>query len=186
MMIYCIHDDGLDFQRLDLMIDDIIEARPNDVSEDDVLDFCQANGGMAGWWPAPETSFIAESGDESDPIPDISKWIDASLVLSPKAHRLLGALLEQWGELLPVIISSEKFYIFNCITFSEVDLSLSEKEYFEGEEVGIRKIVFDETDVAEKLIFKTRFDSCVGIYCAERFKFLVEDLGLTGIEFTVV
>lgn len=182
-MIYCIQDDGFDFQRLDLMLDDVIDARPDDISEDDVLDFSQTNCRMVDWWPAPDTAFISESGGKSDPIPDISKWIDASLVLSPRAYRLLGATLEKWGELLPVIINGEKFYIFNCHTTGEVDLSQSEKEYFEGEEVGVKKIAFDSGDISEKLVFKTPFNSCIEIYCGDRFKSLVEEFALTGVQF---
>lgn len=182
-MIYCIQDDGFDFQRLDLMLDDVIDDRPDDISEDQVLDFCRTNCGMADWWPVPETAFISEGGSESDPMPDVSKWIDASLVLSPKAYRLLGATLEQWGELLPVRVSGERYYIFNCQTTGEVDHSQSEKEYFEGEEVGVKKVAFDAGDVSEKLVFKTPFNSCIEIYCGDRFKSLVEEFALTGVRF---
>jgi hypothetical protein len=185
-MIYCIQDDGFDFQRLDLMLDDVIEAKPVDVSEDDVLDFCQTNCRLASWWPNPDALFISQSDGEADSIPDISKWIDASLVLSPKAHRLLGATLEQWGDLLPVMVKGERYYIFNCQTTGEVDLSLSVKEYFEGEEIGVKKIVFNASDTSEKLLFKTPFNSCIEIYCGERFKSLVEEFSLTGIQFVPV
>lgn len=184
--MYSIQDDGFDFQRLDLMLDDVIDARPEDVSEDDVLDFCQTNIRMAAWWPAPETGFISEDGDHSSPIPDVSKWIDASLVLSPKAYRYLGDLLKSWGELLPVKVGEDTFYIFNCSTFGEVDESQSEREYYEGEEVGIKKIAFDADDVTNKLIFKTPFSSCIEIYCDERLSALVHEFELSGVVFAAV
>lgn len=185
-MIYCIQDDSFAFQQLDLMPDDVIDARPDDISEDDVLDFCQTNCRMAEWWPVPETVFISEGGNENNLIPDISKWIDSSFVLSPKAYRLLGATLEQWGELLPVIVNGERFYIFNCRRTGEIDLSQSEKEYFEGEDVGVKQIAFDYGDVSEKLVFKTPFNSCIQIYCGDRFRSLVEDFALTGVQFMPV
>lgn len=182
-MIYSIQDNGFDFQRLDLMLDDVIDYMPDDVSEDDVLDFCQTNCRLASWWPNLDTLFISQNDGEADSIPDISKWIDASLVLSPKAHRLLGATLEQWGELLAVMVKDERYYIFNCHTVGEVDLSLCEKEYFEGEEIGVKKIAFNESDVSEKLLFKTPFNSCIEIYCGERFKSFVAEFSLTGVKF---
>lgn len=185
-MIYSIQDDGFDFQRLDLMLDDVIDARSNDITEDDVLDFCQTNIGLAAWWPIPETQFISEDGDQGAPIPDVSKWIDASLVLSPKAYRYLGELLKSWGELLPVKVGDDTFYIFNCSTFGEVDDSQSEKEYYEGEEVGIKKIAFNANDVADKLIFKTHFNSCIEIYCGERLSALVREFELSGVAFAAV
>lgn len=185
-MIYSIQDYGFDFQRLDLMLDDVIDARPEDVAEDDVLDFCQTNIRLAAWWPLPETQFISEGGDESAPIPDISKWIDASLVLSPKAYRYLGELLKSWGELLPVKVGEDTFYIFNCSTFGEVDESQSEKEYYEGAVVGIKKLVFNADDVTERLVFKTPFNSCIEIYCGERFHALVGEFGLSGLDFVSI
>lgn len=185
-MIYSIQDDGFDFQRLDLMLDDVIDARPEDVAEDDVLDFCQTNIRFAAWWPTPETQFVSVDGDQNAPVPDISKWIDASLVLSPKAYRYLGDLLKSWGELLPVIVGGDTFYIFNCSTFGEVDDSQSEKEYYEGEVVDIKKLVFNADDVAEKLIFKTPFNSCIEIYCGERLSVLVREFELSGVAFATV
>lgn len=183
-MIYSIQDKGFDFPRLDLMIDDIIDARPESVAEDDVLDFCQTNCSMSSWWPKPETMFIGENHNIA--IPDISKWIDASLVLSPKAYRFLGEVLSSWGELLPVVVKGEIFYIFNCHTFVQVDESQSEKEYFDGEEVGIKRLVFSQADARDKLLFKTSYDSCIEIYCGDLFKSLVEDFDLTGVSFEVV
>lgn len=114
-MIYLIQNDGFGYQQLDLMVDDIIDARPSGVAEDNILDFSQTNTPMAFWWPVPETIFINEEGSEDNSsIPDISKWIDASLVLSPKAKRLLGDTLKQWGELLPVKVRGEVFYILTA------------------------------------------------------------------------
>lgn len=180
-MIYCIQDDGFDFQRLDLMLDDIIDDRPEHIPEEDILDFCQSNSAMAEWWPVPQACFFAET--DGAQIPDISKWIDASLTFSPRAYRLLGEALKSCGEFLPVKVNGEIFYIFNCLQLGKVNESLSEREYYEGEEIGIKKIVFHSDDVAGKLVFKTSFNSCVEIYCGERFRSLVYDFGLTGVMF---
>ncbi len=63
-------------------------------------------------------------------------------MLSPKAYRLLKELLEPFGEFLPVTIDDERYFTFNCLTFVDADESQSEKQLYEGEEVGIKSLVF--------------------------------------------
>jgi hypothetical protein len=184
MTIFAIRNDGYDFQELDLKIDDVIDSRPNDVDEDSVLDFSLLNYPMARWWPTPDTEFVTIDNDQTAPIPDISKWIDASLVLSAKAFRLLGDTLKEWGEILPITVGSENFYIFNCLTFGAVQKDLCEKSFYKGEEVGLKSIVFDHTDVAEKVIFKTDLNSCMELYCGDRLKNVIEEYKLTGVIFS--
>ena len=184
MTVFAIRNDGYDFQELDLKIDDVIDLRPNDLDENNVLDFSLLNYPMAQWWPTPDTEFIAIDNDQAAPIPDISKWIDVSLVLSAKAFRLLGDTLKEWGELLPITVVGEKFYIFNCLTFGTVKEELCEKAYYQGEEVGLKTIMFDEEDVAKKTIFKTDLNSCMELYCGHRLKNIIEEYKLTGMIFS--
>lgn len=181
--IFAIRNDNYSFQELDLMIDDIVDARPPALSEDAVLDFSLTNCEMSDWWPMPDTEFIPID-DDSAPIPDIAKWIDASLVLSPKAYRLLGDTLKEYGELLPITVKKETYYIFNCRTFGQVKKELCEKSYYDGEEAGIKTIVFDLDDVSPKLVFKTDYNAGLELYCGERLKKLVEDFGLRGVIFS--
>lgn len=75
------------------------------------------------------------------------------------------------------------FLYFNCLTFEFIDEEKSEKEYFGGEEVGVKKIAFDEKAIGEKLAFKTSYNACIELYCGEKLKTLVSDLQLTGIVF---
>jgi len=184
MTVYAIRNDGYDFQELDLEIDDFIDARPKEVNERLVLDFSLENYAMLGWWPTPDTEFVAIDEDTGAPIPDICKWIDASLVLSAKAYRLLGDTLKPFGEFLPLTIRGEAFYIFNCLTLAKINEDLCEKNIYKGEEAGIKTLVFDDTDIADKLIFKTTYDSCMDLYCAERFKNILQDYKLTGVVFS--
>ena len=184
MTVYAIRNDGYDFQELDLEIDDFIDARPEGVDERLVMDFSLENYAMLSWWPTPDTEFVAIDDAAGAPIPDICKWIDASLALSAKAHRLLGDTLKPFGEFLPLTIRGEAFYIFNCLTLGKINEDLCEKNIYKGQEAGIKSLVFDERDVADKLVFKTTYDSCMDLYCAERLKHIVEDYKLTGILFS--
>lgn len=182
--IFAIRNDGYAFQEIDLKIDDIIDARPNDIDENIVLDFSLKNYAMSDWWPTPDTEFIAIDNDKNASIPDISKWMDASLVLSPKAYRLLGDTFREWGELLPITVRNETFYIFNCLTFGLVRSDLCEKSYYEGEELGIKTIVFDTEDTAKKLMFKTTYNACMELYCGDRLKNIIQSYELSGVVFS--
>jgi len=184
MTVFAIRNDGFDFQELDLEIDDFIDSRPKGVDENLVLDFSLENYSMSSWWPTPDTEFVAIDDDASAPIPDICKWIDASLVLSAKAHRILGDTLKPFGEFLPLTIRSEEFYIFNCLTVANVNEDLCEKNLYKGEEAGIKSLVFDERDIVDKLVFKTVYDSCMDLYCSERLKGIVQDYKLMGVVFS--
>ena len=184
MTVYAIRNDGYDFQELDLEIDDFIDARPKGVDERLVLDFSLENYAMSSWWPRPDTEFVAIDDDADAPIPDICKWIDASLVFSSKAHRLLGDTLKPFGEFLPLTIRGEAYYIFNCLTLAKINEELCEKNIYKGEEMGIKSLVFDENDIVDKLVFKTTYDSCMDLYCSERLKNIVQDYQLTGVVFS--
>ena len=175
--------DALHFQELDLEIDDFIETLPDSVEESDVFDFAIENTALAEYWPSLDSEFVSHSHNARLPIPDVSKWIDASLVLSPKAHRLLKELLEPFGEFLPVTTDDERYFIFNCLTFVDADESQSEKQLYEGEEVGIKSLIFDNASAEGKLIFKCRYQHCLDVFCTERLKNLIEDFGLSGINF---
>ena len=184
--VFAVRNDSYIFQEIDLKIDDVIDARPSDVDEDIVLDFSLNNYAMSDWWPTPDTEFVAIDNDSKALIPDISKWMDTSLVLSPKAYRLLGDTFKEWGEFLPITVRGEIFYIFNCLTFGLVHNNLCEKSYYEGEEVGIKTIVFDNQDVATKLVFKTTYNSCIELYCGDRLKNIVQSYELSGVIFSEI
>lgn len=184
MTVFAIRNDVINFQELDLKIDDIIDFRPAETDEDFILDFSLNNCSMRSWWPTPDTEFVAISDDQNAAIPDICKWVDSSIVLSPKAFRFLSEILKEWGELLPIKIKNESFYIFNCLTFGSILESSCEKSYYEGEEFGIKSLVFDDEDISKKLIFKSHYDSGMGIYCGTRFKDVVLGCKLSGIVFS--
>jgi len=49
--------------------------------------------------------------------------------------------------------------------------------------MGIKFLVFDDKDAVEKRVFKTSCDSCMDLYCADRFKNINQDYELTGVVF---
>ena len=141
--IFAIRKDIPKYQILDLDMLDVTRNMPDHVDMDSVYDFSQLNTSMGEWWEPPETKYIdTEKGNSK--IPDISCWIDASLVLSPKAYRLLRDSLNPIGEFLPVSIDDETHYIFNCFQLAEAN---EEKSVFNEEKdyrAGLKHLEFHE------------------------------------------
>lgn len=169
MEIYAIRRDGYDFQELDLEVDDFIEYMPEDLSYNAIHDFSLENLPLLPYWKPVRTGFSKISGKENR-IPDVCNWIGATLVLSPKAHRLLHDLLSPFGEFLPVLVEKDTFYIFNCLTQVMSILNNSEP-------------VFNEYDVNGKVVFKTPEQHCIDIYCTERLKNAIQEFELSGVVF---
>lgn len=182
-MIYAIRNDGLKFKELDLGKFDILRHKPDNVSLDDVLKFNVRNTEMQSWWKRPETEFISLTNKNAI-IPDISLSMSGTLVLSPKAYRLLGELMKDYGELLPVEADGETYHLFNCLAIGEADMEKSKFDYEDehGTKMGITHLEFPE-NVKDNLVFKTQAESCITIFCNDRFKDIVESYNLTGIKF---
>ncbi|MEL0605542.1 hypothetical protein [Pseudoalteromonas undina] len=62
-------------------------------------------------------------------------------------------------------------------------MSLTERAYLDGFEGGLKSLVFDDEDVSNKLIFKSKMQSGLSLYCTDNFKKLVNDNSLTGLVF---
>ena len=180
--LYAIRKDAPNYKQLDLGILDITRHAPDTINLDDIYEFSKNNTAMKSWWKTPETKFIDYGDEPPSLLPDISCWIDATLVLSPKAYRMLGGLLQPAGEFLPVLVRDETYYIFNCFILGEADEVKSEYEYVDGVEFGLKYLVFKES-ATEHLVFKSTFQGCLTLFCGDRFKNAVEGFGLQGIIF---
>ncbi|WP_444997490.1 hypothetical protein [Aliikangiella sp. IMCC44359] len=176
MDIYAIRNDGFKYQELDLLITDIFDYFPESFTERDIVYFSLNNTSLSDFWQFKKTGWSKIEGEENL-IPDITKWVNATLVLSPKAHRYLGDMMSPFGEFLPIQIEDEEdpHYIFNCLTTAKVDESKSNSEE--------NKMIFLEKSVGDKLFFKSPYQSCQDIFCTGRIKEQIESTGLTGIIF---
>lgn len=181
MTFFAIRKDIPDYQVLDLDLLDVTRNLPDGIDLDSVYDFSQLNTSMASWWNTPETRYIS-TGSAKAQIPDISCWIDATLVLSPKAHRLLKDSLEAYGEFLPVEVKGELHYIFNCFALGKPDEEKCVFNQEEGMEAGLKHLELDPS-ASTLLVFKVQLENSLTLFCSDRFKEVVESFGLHGIYF---
>ena len=172
MSIYAVRTDHNKYMALDLEVNDFIDDFPEEISYQQAQEFSAENIAMAEFWQLAQTGFAELEGGENLK-PDICKWVDATLLLSPKAHRLLGDMMAPYGEFLPIVIDGEKYQIFNCLTTAEVV----------EEESSDTVLVFNQKSVGDKLLFKASFQCCIDVYCSERFKNIVLDCEVDGVNF---
>ncbi|MCW8126575.1 hypothetical protein [Microbulbifer halophilus] len=115
--------------------------------------------------------------------PDITTWgTSCRLVLNNKAYDVLGSVLSPYGEFLSAPCEGQQYRVFNCRTTKPADESKSERKIVDGLQEGIISLDFNPKDIAGSPVFKTDFDLFRSLYCDERFKSLVEEYGLKGIE----
>jgi len=187
MSFYALERDGYEYLFLDLTKRDVLRRAPRDkdLEFDDVMKFSQSSRPMKDWWPELETTLRANEDIVSPKMPDLSIWSGgAALVLYPRGYRLLGEWLSQFGELLPVKVmnQSDPCWIFNCCAKKDVDPEKSSWEYVDDMPLHIESIGFTEFE-DDPVIFKTDFDNCSFLYCGERFKAAVVEMGLEGLSF---
>lgn len=186
MPSYLVRNDGYKYQEFGLHILDVIGVNPGKYkySHIEMIHFSLNNISFKDRWNPIQSKFIPIGGKSNVPIPDICRWMGATLILSPKAYESLSELLAPYGELLPVQVGDDIFHIFNCMTYAKVDESRSERTYTGSVIDEIKKIVFDSDDVTNKIAFKTDFNQCIDIFCNEQLKNAVDKSKLTGVIFS--
>ncbi|QDU82895.1 hypothetical protein Pla110_46580 [Polystyrenella longa] len=80
-------------------------------------------------------------------------------IFSTRAKEILAHVFEQTGQLFPVQVESETFYVFNCTRLLDaVDSATSEVRYTEGgRPVDFIRLNFKEDVLTGETLFKTRW-----------------------------
>lgn len=180
-MTYLVETDGFDYKELSLLPDELTDAFPKDISPADALHFGRNNLSLSSWWKPLPSSFIDALGAPNGDMPDITTWLNATLVLSPKAYRFLSDLTKPWGEMLPLLIGKKTFFLFNAQHFGAPD---EDAFQYDGTELNtLIKPAFQLSDVQDKLLYKCPVIGAGSLYCNDRFKDAVESFRLKGISF---
>jgi hypothetical protein len=133
------------------------------------------------------------------PRPDFYEFGQGVFVCNERAALIAGEAMEMTGELLPVSVEGEtgKFYVYNCTNCLNVldkKNSTYEDLVGDGSIMGLEQPAFIASRFGEETLFKVPEDFGIEIYCLEltgnpddgEFKAVVEQNGLTGLEFELV
>jgi len=97
--------------------------------------------------------------------------------------------LQSIGELLPVEVGSDTYYLFNVLerlADDVIDMANSDYEYHATEEkpVGFKVLNFNVNNIPQdKLLFCVQNDFAYNIYCDDKLKNIVNENDLGGLFF---
>ncbi|WP_444918167.1 hypothetical protein [Microbulbifer sp. JMSA003] len=171
-----------DFYNLDLDLEELGNTLDETLGEDEFYSYSWDNISLKDYWVDIGAKFV-DVGLNNNANPDITTWNGTNLVLSPHAYDKLKNHLSSLGEFLPLTINNQTYFVFNCLNTVQADKSISEADIVDNLWMGVKSIGFDERSVKDNLIFKSKFDRCSALYCGDKFKSLVEELGLKGLIF---
>tara|TARA_Y100000296_G_scaffold82655_1_gene112150 strand:+ start:1447 stop:2001 length:555 start_codon:yes stop_codon:yes gene_type:complete len=176
-MVYRILTNDLEYLSLIYDDEEVIEK----LGEENLIQIECAPIEYAPIWQELSVCFEPALGGKSDkPIPDLQVH-SGHLFLSERALESLKNVLESYGELLPVVYSSDnealkEGAIFNPLKLVSADEKTSTKDSF-GE---VASLFFD----TEEVIFKTDFDDYFGVFVNKVFEDIVTSSELSGLIFT--
>ncbi len=173
-MLYRLNTNDIDYLSLIYDDEEVIEK----LGEENLIQIECDPREYAPIWRKLSVRFEPALGGKSDkPIPDLQVH-SGHLFLSERALKSLKDVLEPYGELLPVVYSSDneapkEGAIFNPLKVVSANERTSTKDSF-GE---VASLFFD----TEEVIFKTDFDDYFGVFGNELFEGIVTSDGLSGL-----
>lgn len=126
--------------------------------------------------------------------PDFARFGHGGLVLSPRAYKLCGPVLERCGELLPVHLDHKEVYLFHATRLVDaLDEAACEWIEVQGRRVHVRRYALTPAVYEAANVFKLPQMARDKTFTVEgraprplEFKPLVEGAGLTGLVFEEV
>lgn len=152
-------------------------------SVDDIIDTLQFlsfnNTSLKKIWP---TVLKCSYFKSKEYFFDINVY-DCYLVFSQKAYDVFVNKIEFFGEFLPLEVDGDPAMLYHLRTFGREVESACKFKYIDGIQDGLEKLVFDDSDIKEKIIFKSKLRGTSAMYCTDEFKKIYVENGLTGIRF---
>ncbi|BDR17601.1 hypothetical protein R8N45_08395 [Vibrio sp. 1403] len=183
MTVYRIADKLDEYQAISTCPDDVaVQLGDFDLFERILLQAAE-NDSLSDIWQDVEVQFT-DVLHKNSLVPDVSLWIRTYLVLSPKAFDVLYQELKKGGEFLPVRCNGSQWYFYTTFQFGLEDKQKCIEKIEYGYRAGLEVLVFDEQDLEDKLIFKSKMEEAGTLYCTDKFKSLCEKYQFDSIRFS--
>ncbi len=131
-------------------------------------------------WVKPSCGFNKRYKNKDAPG-DVSLW-GSFLLLSPLAYEALSADLSAHGEFLPIDLNGTDWWLFNCLALgaeSLADCVVHEAAH----STELERLVFDESMLSDKLIFKSELEGCKTLFCDDRLRTAITQLPRCRVNF---
>lgn len=180
MTIYRIHPDLLTYQLLSVPGDDV-RAK---LGKQCMFHFDRTPKQYANEWKTLDVSFYASTSKKKPLlIPDITIE-QGRLFLNQSACNSLLKLIEKDCEILPVRYDEQEGVIVNPLKIAEKIQAFDQKHSTKNEWGDLEALAFHENKLTDTCIFRSEYDTFLGVFCNEKFKNTVASTGLNGITFS--
>lgn len=182
-MIYQIKNDDEKYQILNFDPQALYELyADNPETVDMIMAQPDTNVSLKDIWKEMTCSFHSASRKGTPVKPNITYFM-SFLALDDKSFSVLSPLLEPYGEFLTIDADGEQYWLFNCLSFGKEDHDECVFEYSNGIQIGLKKLVFQQDDVDEKPVFKSKLLYGEPLFCSSVFKKAYDEADLEGLVF---
>ncbi|MAD76478.1 MAG: hypothetical protein CML20_17105 [Rheinheimera sp.] len=141
----------------------------------------RTNESLLDKW-TPSRCELAPEYQQGLTVPDVSFW-GSYLLLSEEAYNAFKTLLVDVGEFLALQVGYMQMYIFVPLHFAQEDTSKTLRHYEDGFECGVETLVFEQSSLADKPVFKSEMYGTHGLFVTDKFKVIYVKHNFTGVEF---
>ena len=115
--------------------------------------------------------------------PRSSFYPSLNLNMSIESAELLKERLANFGEFLPVKAEGNSMVLFNLLTFGQEQKDMCLTKYEDGFEDGLELLTFEQDNIQNKLLFKSKLEGAQKVYCTDEFKNIIQSNNLKGLVF---
>lgn len=141
----------------------------------------RTNESLLDKW-TPSRCELASEYKQGLAVPDVSFW-GSYLLLSEEAYNAFKALLTDAGEFLALQVGYMQMYIFVPLQFAKEDITKTVRHYEDGFECGVETLVFEQSSLTHKSVFKSEMYGTHGLFVTDSFKVIYEKHDFSGIRF---
>ncbi|WP_062567426.1 hypothetical protein [Pseudoalteromonas arabiensis] len=186
MTVYQIKNEAYTYDVIDFDIVELskIISKSNDLEPDTVLKMFMSaslnNIEFSHLWPEGlNFDYFGQAKKQDYDISRLGKF----LIMKMPVYELLKEQLVSFGEFLPVKAEGNSMMLFNLLTFGQEQKDMCLTKYEDGFEDGLELLNFEQDDIQNKLLFKSRLEGAQKVYCTDEFKNIIQSNSLKGLVF---
>ena len=186
MTVYQIKNEAYTYDVIEFNIVDLskILSKHNDLEPDTVLRMFMSsslnNIEFSHLWPEGlNFDYFGKAKKQNYDISLLGKF----LIMKMPVYELLKERLASFGEFLPVKAEGNNMMLFNLLTFGQEQKDMCLTKYEDGFEDGLELLNFEQDDVQNKLLFKSKLEGAQKVYCTDEFKIIIQSNNLKGLVF---
>ena len=105
------------------------------------------------------------------------------MIMKMPVYESLKDHLTNFGEFLPVKAEGTPMMLFNLLTFGLEQKDKCLTKYEDGFEDGLELLTFEQNDIQDKFLFKSKLEGAKKVYCTDRFKNIIQGSQFKGLVF---